>query len=346
MLINNKSAWTPDNVRDIQNEWSHTFNAQEIAELIKATDLWVLDQRPLAELSQHNFLLPTLGEKLKQVAIELENGLGFYMFSGLPVHDFSHEEITILYAGMGAYLGTPIAQSMQNELVHDVYSKGESLTSEKGRGTQTCDLLPFHTDRADLVALLCLQQSKSGGQSRILSAVSIYNEIARTRPDLLSVLCQNFNNIRAPWEPKVDGPTYQIPIFNIYQGHFACRYLRNFIHYAQQVEGAPTLTDIQLEALDLVDSLCNDPRFCLDIEFQPGDIQFINNFVTLHGRAAYVDHEQPHLRRHLLRLWLSSPISRPLSPAFKPLYGNVSGGSLRGGMLAQTYIDNLEMASA
>ncbi|GAB1262274.1 TauD/TfdA family dioxygenase [Aurantivibrio plasticivorans] len=346
MLIETKAAWTPQSVADIQDQWKHTLTEQEIGEIISATDKWVLEQRPLEELNQGNFILPTLGERLKNIASDLENGLGFYMLTGLPVNDFNYEELCILYAGMGTYMGTPIAQSVDNELVHDVYSKGESLTSEKGRGTQTCDYLPFHTDRADIVALLCLQQSKDGGQSQIVSAVSIYNEIAQTRPDLLAVLCQNFNNIRAPWEPKVDGPTYQIPIFSIYEGQFACRYLRNFIHYAQQVEGIPDLTAQQIEALDLVDSLCADPRFRLDIDFDKGDIQFINNFVTLHGRAAYSEYDQPHMKRFLLRLWLSSPISRPLSPLFKPLYGNVAAGSLRGGMLAQTLATQCETETA
>lgn len=335
MFVDHKSAWTVNEANKYESEWIYRLTESDIKELIEATEGWVLGQRPVDEITKDNFPLPGLSEKLNQIANDVESGFGFCLLKGVPVEDLTYEECTIMYAGLGSYLGTPIAQSIENELIHEVFSKGEALTSEKGRGTQTCDYLPFHTDRADVVGLLCLNKAKEGGQSRIVSAVSVYNEIYRLRPDLLELLCQNFENIRAPWEPKFDGLTYPIPVFSIYKGNFACRYLRNFIHYAQSVEGGKKLSELQIEALDMIDELCRDERFCLEIPFEPGDIQFVNNFVTLHGRSEYSDHESPHLKRFLLRLWLASPISRDLSPAFKPLYGNVKGGSLRGGMLAQ-----------
>lgn len=338
MGLNDKAAWTPDNVMRDVDRWSYTLTDKDIDELVEATENWMMRQRPVSELSRGDFVIPGLEDRLKEVAVNLEHGTGFNMIHGVPVNDLSYEEVSVLYAGLGCHLGTPIAQSIDNELVHDVYSKGESLLSKKGRGTQTCDSLPFHTDRADLVGLLCLNKAQQGGQSRIVSALSVFNEIASTRPDLADILCQSFTNIRAPWEHQAGGPTYKIPIFSIYRGHFACRYLRNFIRLAQDIDGVPKLTEAQEEALDLVDYLCAE-RFAIDIDFEPGDIQFINNFVTLHGRSAYVDHDEPRKRRHLLRLWLSSPISRPLDKAFTPLYGSVSAGSLRGGMLAQQYLE-------
>ena len=50
----------------------------------------------------------------------------------------------------------------------------------------------------------------------------------------------------------------------------------------------------------------------LDIDFEPGDIQFLNNFVMLHTRREYEDWPEPARKRHLLRLWLSDPASRPI----------------------------------
>jgi len=42
------------------------------------------------------------------------------------------------------------------------------------------------------------------------------------------------------------------------------------------------------------------------MEFQPGDIQLLNNAKILHAREAYTDHDDPAERRHLLRLWLTA----------------------------------------
>ncbi len=42
------------------------------------------------------------------------------------------------------------------------------------------------------------------------------------------------------------------------------------------------------------------------MEFEPGDIQLISNAKILHSREAYEDHDDPALRRHLLRLWLTA----------------------------------------
>jgi hypothetical protein len=42
------------------------------------------------------------------------------------------------------------------------------------------------------------------------------------------------------------------------------------------------------------------------MDFQPGDIQLINNSVVLHSRESYEDDPEPARRRHLLRLWLAA----------------------------------------
>jgi alpha-ketoglutarate-dependent taurine dioxygenase len=68
----------------------------------------------------------------------------------------------------------------------------------------------------------------------------------------------------------------------------------------------PRLTAPQLEALDLVEAIANDPAFHVQMEFHPGDVQLLNNATILHSREAYEDDDDPARRRHLLRLWLSA----------------------------------------
>jgi hypothetical protein len=54
------------------------------------------------------------------------------------------------------------------------------------------------------------------------------------------------------------------------------------------------------------------------MQLQTGDLQFLNNFVTVHDRTAFADDaEDPARQRHLLRLWVSRPgTGRPLCPEY------------------------------
>jgi hypothetical protein len=71
----------------------------------------------------------------------------------------------------------------------------------------------------------------------------------------------------------------------------------------------PPLTEAQKAALD---AYRNTVAQCAaEIPFVPGDVQFLNNYVTLHTRRAYQDWPDARRKRHLLRLWLSDPDSQP-----------------------------------
>jgi hypothetical protein len=58
----------------------------------------------------------------------------------------------------------------------------------------------------------------------------------------------------------------------------------------------------------------------------------LNNWVTMHRRSEFVDHEESERRRLLWRIWLSVPNSRPIDPRFAASYGATEAGTLRGGM--------------
>jgi Taurine catabolism dioxygenase TauD, TfdA family len=79
-----------------------------------------------------------------------------------------------------------------------------------------------------------------------------------------------------------------------------------YIRDAQRHDKAPRLTAQQLDALDLLEGIANDPSFYLQMAFQPGDIQLLNNARILHAREAYTDYDEPTEHRHLLRLWLTA----------------------------------------
>ena len=68
---------------------------------------------------------------------------------------------------------------------------------------------------------------------------------------------------------------------------------------------APPLTERHHQLLDCIDSYAQSPELCLPMDFRPGDIQWLNNHVTLHSRTAYIDWDTPEQKRWLLRLWLN-----------------------------------------
>ena len=72
--------------------------------------------------------------------------------------------------------------------------------------------------------------------------------------------------------------------------------------------------------MTLVDTLCGSDTYRLDMDFRPGDIQFLNNRVVLHSRTDFVDHDEATRRRLLLRLWLRTPGYDELPAYFKPRF--------------------------
>ena len=58
------------------------------------------------------------------------------------------------------------------------------------------------------------------------------------------------------------------------------------IRSAQRFASVPRLTALHDEAFDAVKSLANDPRFKLEMDFQTGDIQFVNNLVDFYFVAS------------------------------------------------------------
>ena len=97
-----------------------------------------------------------------------------------------------------------------------------------------------------------------------------------------------------------------------YEGRVISHYVRSAIRKGQDLPGAPQMTDLQVEALDLVDSIAAEPDVHLDMTFEPGDIQLVCNHGLYHSRTAYEDWPNPEDRRHLLRLWLACTDGPPL----------------------------------
>ena len=181
-----------------------------------------------------------------------------------------------------------------------------------------------------------LQIAKSGGLSMFCSSLAIRDEIAKTRPDLLKVLYEPFTWSWKGQEAPGEKPYYTQPIYSEMDGRFSSRYIRPHIISAQDWPEVPRLTPAQIEAMELINTLANDPRFHYAMMFEPGDFQFLNNHITYHARTEFDDYEEEERRRHLLRMWLAVPNSRKLSPLMSGIYQDQSPGAVRGGFPSRT----------
>jgi len=335
-----RSIEAPANWRGPQlaasGDWIHVFSAQEVGEVEAALHNARATGRDLATLSRNDFPLPNVGNVLAQALEKLEHGPGLHVLRGFPAERYGKDDLRLAYWGLGLHLGTAVSQSSNGDLLGDVRNLNVQLYGAKGRGYTSNEKLSYHTDFSDVVGLFVLRAAKSGGLSIIGSSIAIHNEIARRQPDLLEVMYRPFPYSWQGQEVPGERPWYELPMFSVREGKFACTYVRSHILSSQRFDDAPRLSPQQMEAMDLFDALAADPAFHLAMMFEPGDLQLVNNHVLYHSRTAFEDYDEPDRRRHLLRLWLSVRNSRPLAPGLAPIYGDGRPGEVRGGFPSRT----------
>ena len=60
----------------------------------------------------------------------------------------------------------------------------------------------------------------------------------------------------------------------------------------------------------------------LEFELEPGDVQFLSNLTTVHGKRAYEYADvPPEQRRCILRTWIDLPDGRPLADPYVNRFG-------------------------
>lgn len=345
-MYDTPAAWLSAELAD-PAEWIIQLTPEHVADLDKAMTSSLAAGLSLADLTRDNFPLPSIDALVPDILDRLENGSGLVVLRGFPALDYDKEQLRRIYWGFGLHIGTAVSQSSGGDLLGDVMNFGADVNSTTGRGYMSKQELGFHTDTADVVALMVLRAAKSGGLSLICSSVAIRNEIARTRPDLLEVLYAPFYWSWKGQETPGQLPYYRQPIYSDHEGKFAARDIKTHIFSAHQDH--PELGELgakQMEAMQLVNTLARNPKFHFSMMFEPGDIQLLNNHVTYHSRTAFEDYDEPDRKRHLLRMWLSVPNSRALSPAMAPIYRDQRGGTVRGGFPSRTGAHSFETVAA
>ena len=329
LLYEGPAAWTGAEMRE-RDDWVLYLGPPERAELESA--LCATKRLPLEGIRARDFELPTLGPRLLALREELIEERGFSLLRGLDIAGRPIAESARLFWGIGAWLGRPVSQNAQGHVLGHVYDLSYDTRDPDVRTYQTTERQFYHADSCDIVGLLCLMPAKRGGLSSIVSSVTLYNEMARRRPDLAALLSGFVPIDRRGEVPEGADPWFRNAVFNHHDGLMSGYYVRRYIESSQRLPGAPRLTARHHEAFDLLDQLAEDPDIHLDMEFRSGDIQLLHNHTILHDRTAFEDWPEPERKRHLLRLWLCPPNGRPLPPHYAGRWGSVAIGD-RGGIV-------------
>lgn len=329
------AAWYGPDLVPCTEDWVHVLTPQEVDDLHSATEAALARGAGLVGLTAAQFALPVLGPVLRGIRRDVLHGRGFVLIRGWPVADCSMAQNAMAFMGLGAHLGEAVSQNGKGHVLGHVADLGMDIKAATTRGYQTNAGLAFHTDGSDVVGLLCLRPAKSGGLTCLTSSTTIWNEIVHRRPDLAEVLLRPLPHSRMGEVPEGKLPYFMLPMFQPHAGRMTATVITGFILKAQKFDAVPPLRPLEKEAIRFVDTLANDDALRLDMDFRPGDMQFVNNHTILHSRTDYEDFDQIEQRRHLLRLWLACDDGPALPPALTTEFqGATAGGRPNGIQLA------------
>lgn len=304
-IFDNAAAWYGP-VMAQSDAWLVHLTPEHLADLDAATQAALESGMDMVHMTAADFPLPRLAATLAALRQEILHGRGFVLLRGWPSTERSLQQNAMAFYGIGTHLGDAVSQNAKGHVLGHVTNLGKDFSDPTTRGYQTGEGLDFHVDAGDIVGLLCHRPARSGGISRVASSTTIWNEIVKARPDLAQVLMQPYPHSRAGEIGEGQKPYFMMPVFQPQVDHLVGVLIPAYIRGALKFEGVAKLSDAQREAIKLVKQLAEDTRIHLDMDFRPGDMQFLCNHTTLHSRTAYEDWPEQEQRRHLLRLWLSS----------------------------------------
>ncbi|OWT40286.1 taurine catabolism dioxygenase TauD [Cryptococcus neoformans Bt1] len=317
---NSSSAWDGKVLINQPEKWLYRFTVDDIALLETAYKYFVSLSLTKNDISRETFPIPidsTLYKELRKSEYEINHGVGLRVLRGLPVDDWEREQQLIIFAGISAYVGDRrIKQGIQN-VVHlrdittlDVDKRPAITVKGQTSGNQV-----FHNDGSvGIVGLITVGVAENGGLSQLSSVANTYNQLARTRRDIIRELA------------KGDWVTKQFPegkpLFFAHENRVISSYSRRpFFGFYEADPDVPTLAKEKHLALDAVHFTAE--KYSLDLDLQKGDLEYFNNLTVYHARTASTDSDKN--ARHLIRIWLENK-GQPLPAELRALYAKINAG--------------------
>jgi hypothetical protein len=313
--VTTAAAWRGDELRE-RGEWIYRLSDDQVAELEALGKRFLEDDPDLRFVQAADYPLDECARALDEWGHDCDAGRGFVLVRGLRTQWYSDALSAAIFYLLGLHLGEPMRQNRLGDLLEHVYATSDkTMADPTALSAKVRDVLPFHSDSSDVVGLICLRPSREGGASCLVSGAQIYNEILDRRPDLAPLLFEPFHWDWRRQDHNAPADTYTSPIISITDGVFSMYAGALYIFTAQGYPGVPPLTPQQVEVLELFDAITYEPGMAIEMDFRPGDIQWLSNYAALHSRTQFVDHPEPQRRRHLLRIWLQRK-GRPLVAGF------------------------------
>ena len=311
--ITGPQSWTRASISPA--DWTVELTPTALAELRAVTQELRRSPLPVFLLDPGDYALDACREVMAQVREAMLHGPMFAVLERLPMDEITREESVSLYWLLASLLARPVAQKLNGQMLFDVTDTGAKLKPGSGiRPTVTNVDLRFHNDNSynetppEYVGLLCQQTARQGGVSRLVSVYTVHNALLEHHADILPRLYRPFWYDRhaehAPGEPT----TYAAPIFD-YDGALHARLAVREIVAGYELRGE-RMDSQTTAALEAVESVFDQPELRVDLDFQPGQIQFVNNRATGHARTNFTDWPELERKRFLVRLWLRDRGSR------------------------------------
>jgi len=314
--VTTAAAWRGDALQG-GDSWIYHLSGPQVAELEALGRRFVEEDPDLRTVQADAYPLVACAEAAEQWRQEVDFGRGFVLVRGLRSDLYSDALSSAIYYVLGLHMGDPIRQNEMGDLIDHVYATSDkTMDDPTALSSKVRDKLVYHSDSSDIVALMCLRGAKAGGLSCLVSGAEIYNEVLRRRPDLAPLLLEPFHWDWRRQDHQAPADTYTSPIVSMEDGVFSMYAGSLYILTAQDYPGVPRLSDDQREVLTLFDEITYEEGLAIEMDFRPGDIQWLSNYAALHARTAFSDWPEPQRKRHLLRLWLSSKTDRPVVPGF------------------------------
>ncbi|KAG2412838.1 hypothetical protein HFD88_010395 [Aspergillus terreus] len=178
-----------------------TFKCKrQLKVLMPATEIHSqLFNKPLGSLDPTTFHLPSLHPILRDISNNIHRGTGFSLVRGIPVDQYSREDKVIIYVGLSSHIGCIRGrQDHQNNSVPADVMIAHIMDFSSSADSRSVTLpaytdgeVIFHTDTGDIVSLFALEEPAHGGESLLASGWRVYNEQAKTRPDLFEALASD-----------------------------------------------------------------------------------------------------------------------------------------------------------
>lgn len=246
---------------------------------------------------------------------DLKNSLetiGFVVLKGFSHFDLKGALVDQAFLHLGALIGKTLPQNTRGDLLYSVTDEGTQAGSPTQRGAKSNSFLDFHTDcaphwqnvTADYIALCAVRPGRRGGETILVSASTVYNEMSRHFPSYVSRFFQPYCFDRRAELRLGDEEVFRAPIMQRIDDAIQMRYAAVYIFRGHEVAREP-LSANELVGLNLLTVTLHREELQVRLKLEEGDVLLANNSLTAHARAYYEDDADPTKKRLLLRQWLA-----------------------------------------